>query len=100
MSALGAIVTIDVPQDRREDLLTLLAEMSRVAREDPGTDAFDVCPESANPARVYLYERYRDREAFAVHRANLRLAELGASLTALASNLEISRITVLDPDVR
>lgn len=96
MSAIGAIVTIDVPEDRMDELLTLLAEMSGVARKDPGTDVWDVCPHAKQPGRVHLYERYRDKEAFGVHRANTRLHELGATLTALADKLEITPITVLD----
>lgn len=97
MSALGAMITIDVEDGRADETAALLARMARSAAQDEGTDVFDVCHDVDRPGRFYLYERYRDRDAFRRHRANTELAELGRGLRALAVHMEITRLSVLPP---
>lgn len=91
MSALGAMVTIDVEETRADEMAALLARMARAAGADEVTEVFYVCHDVDLPGRFYLYERHRDRDAFRGHRANTELAELGTRLRALAVHMEITR---------
>jgi autoinducer 2-degrading protein len=50
-----------------------LEHLSRQAAEslrEPGCSRFDVCVDSSNKYRIFLYEVYSDREAFDAHLAS------------------------------
>ena len=94
MSAIGVIVSIDISEDRVDELLALLERMARSARADAGTDVWDVCRDVDRTGRFYLYERYRDRDALRLHRRNTELSELGVRLSELVDNIVITRLDI------
>jgi quinol monooxygenase YgiN len=67
----GAMFHAVAKPGRKQDLLNFLQWDADVAREsEPGTIAFDVYQDPLNPEGVYVYECYRDEQAFDEHRAH------------------------------
>ena len=89
MNEPSGIVTIVAQAGREDDLQSLLAEMAEVARADDGTEVYDVHRSRLEPSTYFLYERYRDADAFKIHRANTKLRELGATLGELTESVTI-----------
>ncbi len=89
MNEPAAIVKITAKEGRDDELLGVLASMARVAAGDDGTEIFAVHRSRTDTSVVFLYELYRDKEAFARHRANGDLAELGKKMAELAESIEI-----------
>ena len=53
----------------------ILENAPRFVSEEPGCMQFDVIQDSVDPNRVWLYEVYKDEEAFEQHRQNPRMIE-------------------------
>lgn len=61
-------VRINVHVDRCSEFAEAsLADAQGSVRDEPGCVRFDIHRDAKNPNRFYLYEVYRDREAFEVH---------------------------------
>jgi quinol monooxygenase YgiN len=76
MTQLQAIARYIVPEQNRERVLTLLREVARRSREEPGNLSFDIFENVDDPTRVVLLERYLSRDAFAAHRETAHFHEL------------------------
>jgi (4S)-4-hydroxy-5-phosphonooxypentane-2,3-dione isomerase len=66
------VVTVEF-MIRRECVGAFLERLNRQAAEslrEPGCSRFDVCVDSSNKHRIFLYEVYSDREAFDAHLAS------------------------------
>jgi quinol monooxygenase YgiN len=68
MTQLQAIARYIVREQDHDRVLTLLRELARQSRKEPGNIAFDIFENIDEPTRIVLLERYRSREAFAAHR--------------------------------
>ncbi|MCU1415125.1 MAG: antibiotic biosynthesis monooxygenase [Microbacteriaceae bacterium] len=68
MTQLQAIARYVVPEEKHDQVLTLLREVARQSREEPGNISFDIFENIDDPTRIVLLERYHSREAFAAHR--------------------------------
>ncbi|SNQ46572.1 hypothetical protein FRACA_1460009 [Frankia canadensis] len=84
----AAVVVIVAKSGRADDLAALLTRMAEAAT-DEGTDAYAVHQDSRQPERFFLFEHYRDRTAFTLHRGNETLNSLGEQLGELAESTEI-----------
>jgi quinol monooxygenase YgiN len=68
MMQLQAIARYVVPEENRDQVLGLLRELAAQSRLEPGNISFDIYENVDDPSRVVLLERYKSREAFALHR--------------------------------
>jgi quinol monooxygenase YgiN len=89
MNEPAAIVKISAKQGCEDELIDVLASMARVAARDDGTEIYAVHRSRTDATLLFLYELYRDKEAFARHRANDELAELGKTMADLVESVEI-----------
>lgn len=78
-----------------EEVAGLMAGLTRDVRAEPGNVAFEPYVERDNPRRYFVYEVYRDEQAFADHigapygavfneRLNQLIEEDGSQLTFLS----------------
>ncbi|MFJ9180577.1 putative quinol monooxygenase [Streptomyces sp. NPDC102360] len=80
----------------RDDVARLIVEYAGKVREEAGNLAFDVHTKAANPRAFWIFEVYRDEDAFQAHLN----APYGAPFnTALGPLIEedASVLTFLDP---
>lgn len=89
MNEPAGMVKLVAKEGRIDDLREHLAEMARVAAGDDGTEVYAVHQSRAEPAVFFLYELYRDKDAFKAHQANEKLRELGAGLRDLTDGVEL-----------
>jgi quinol monooxygenase YgiN len=68
MMQLQAIARYVVPEENRDQVLGLLRELATQSRREPGNISFDIYENVDDRSRVVLLERYKSREAFALHR--------------------------------
>lgn len=89
MNEPAGIVMMTAKEGREGDLLDLLTRMAAAAASDDGTEIYAVHQNRQDPRRFFLYELYRDRDAFKVHIASAALKELGAGLGDLTDSVDI-----------
>ncbi len=74
----GTLVRIVVKAGMRSEMLAFLRWDAEVARgSEPGTLRFDVWEVEQEPGVMYLYEAYKDAEAFELHKMNDPFKKLG-----------------------
>jgi len=97
MPKLANVVTIEVAQGRRDQILSLLAaHKTRCLRDEPGTLQFEILLPKDDDTKVLSYEVYRDDAAFEVHRNGSSLARLREEIAGLVMKLQGTRCTVVD----
>lgn len=89
MNEPAGIVALVAKEGRENDLLELLRSMAVVAAGDNGTEIYAIHQNRQDARQVFLYERYRDKEAFKLHIGNEKLRALGAGLGELTDAIEI-----------
>ena len=85
----AGIVKMVAKPGREEELLELLTAMASIAATDDGTEVFAVHRGRAEPSMFFLYELYRDKDAFARHRGNTRLNDAVKPLSGLTESVEV-----------
>ena len=60
-------VRVRVATGHEEAFIEATMENARNTRQEPGNVRFDVLRQTADSARFFLYEAYRDEEAFKAH---------------------------------
>src|SRR2546423_14683518 len=85
----AGIVKLVATEGREEDLIDLLGRMAAAAAKDDGCEIYAVHRSRAEPSTFFLYERYRDKDAFKLHMANEPLKELGGGLRDLTTSMEL-----------
>lgn len=60
-------VTVMVKPDKAEEFIKETLENARNTRQEAGNLRFDVLRAEDDPSRFFLYEAYRNKEAFAAH---------------------------------
>ena len=93
----SAVVVLVAKPGGEDRLLDHLMLMARTARRDDGCDVYSVHRSRAEPSTFFLYERYRDKEAFARHRAN---AELQGARRTVGSADDVDRGDRRQPRLR
>ena len=74
----------------------LLGEYARKVREEDGNLAFDVYTKASSPHAFWIFEVYRDEEAFQAHLKAPYGAPFNAALAPLIEE-DASVLTFLDP---
>ncbi len=55
------------PEHREEFIEAMLLDAKGSVENEPGCVRFDVIQDEQDPNRIYLYEVYKDRDAFEAH---------------------------------
>ena len=80
----GAFVRFVVKTGKRDDFLELLRWDARVARDrEPGTLRLDVWEIEGEPDVVYVYEVYKDADAFESHTKNEPVQKFNEIMSSL-----------------
>lgn len=82
---IAACVRIVARPGGADAMLYLLTRMAALAAQDDGTEIWAVHRGRKGTEEFFLYELFRDRDAFALHQANEGLNELGRELTETAA---------------
>ncbi len=80
---------IDVPPEDLDRLSPLLDEHIRLTRAEPGCLAFSVTPDPADPCRLNVTERFRDRAAFEAHQRRTATSPWGLATRHIERHYEI-----------
>lgn len=79
-----------------EQVRSLIDDFAQTVRAEPGNIRFDVHTLESEPAKVFVYELYRDAAAFEAHLAAPAGAEFNRVLTDLVEGGG-SSLTMLNP---
>jgi quinol monooxygenase YgiN len=98
MSKLAIIATIEVPSERKHQLLPLLiAHRDRCLKAEPGiTLQFDILLPPDDERKVLSYEVYRDDTAFDVHRNGPSIARFREETAGMGAKISVTRCAILD----
>jgi (4S)-4-hydroxy-5-phosphonooxypentane-2,3-dione isomerase len=97
MPKFANVVTIEVAQGRRDQLLPLLAaHKARSLKDEPGTLQFEILLPKDDDTKVVSYEVYRDDTAFERHRNGASLARLREEIAGMVVKLHGTRCAVVD----
>ena len=94
------VITVDfgIHANHLAAFMPLMLENARISREiEPGCLRFDVCRDSAQPGRVFLYELYRDRAAFDAHLATEHFRSFDERTKAMAASKTVQAYELLSP---
>ncbi|MFF5983279.1 putative quinol monooxygenase [Streptomyces olindensis] len=78
------------------EVARMIQEYARKVREEEGNLTFDVYTKAASPRAFWIFEVYRDEDAFKAHLAAPYGAPFNAALTPLIEE-DASVLTFLDP---
>ena len=78
------------------EVARLIGDYGRTVREEEGNLAFDVYTRAANPRGFWIFEVYRDEDAFQAHLNAPYGGPFNAALTPLIEE-DASVLTFLDP---
>jgi (4S)-4-hydroxy-5-phosphonooxypentane-2,3-dione isomerase len=96
----GWVVTVEftIRPGFADPFLHRLAAQAAESLREPGCSQFDVCVDPSDPHRVFLYEVYSDREAFATHLASAHFKDFDATTGAWVGSKAVAqwRLTSLD----
>lgn len=83
---IAVIAELAIKEDKVEEAIALLKDLSAKVAEEKGTLAYSMNREKAKPNIIVMIERYRDKEALNHHSTTEHFkafsAKLGAMLTA------------------
>ncbi|MBZ3900240.1 putative quinol monooxygenase [Streptomyces griseiscabiei] len=82
----------------QDEVARLIGDYARTVREEEGNLAFDVYTKAADPRAYWIFEVYRDEDAFQTHLKAPYGPPFNAALTPLIEE-DASVLTFLDPTV-
>jgi len=87
------IVTVDLLIDGdREGFMRLMTQNAAASlRDEPGCYQFDICVDSADTSKLFLYEVYDDDAAFAAHLASPHYRAFDAQTAGMISRKDVRR---------
>jgi len=97
MAKFANVVTLEVAQGRRDQVVTLLvAHKARCLKDEPGTVQFEVLLPKDDDTKVLSYEVYRDAAAFEVHLNGPSLAQWREETAGMVVKFHGVRCAVVD----
>ena len=98
MSRLAVIATIEVPSERRHQLLPLLiAHRDRCLKDEPEiTLQFDILLPPDDKKKVLSYEVYRDDTAFDAHRNGPSIVQFREETAGLDVKISVTKCAIMD----
>ena len=98
---LALIVSVRIKPDKRQRFLEAIEDDAISSeRDEPGCLRFNVLQDEADENHFYLYEIYRDKQAFEAHRQTphlKRFAEMAAEAVAERSATFTNTVVPRDP---
>lgn len=95
---LALVVDFTIQPEHLAAFERALTENARQTREaEPGCQQFDVCRDPADPARIFLYERYDDQAAIDAHLAAPHFRAFDALTRPWVERKSVRRLAVLAP---
>jgi len=83
---IAVIAKLAVKEDKVEEAIALLKDLTAKVAEEKGTLAYSMNREKAKPNVIVMIERYRDKEALTLHGSSEHFkafsAQIGGLLTA------------------
>jgi quinol monooxygenase YgiN len=83
MTERTCVAKITAVDGRRDEVLKEFEAIVKAARDEPGTLAYDVYVDRRNPAVIWFFERYADKESFQAHLSSEALASVTKSVEPL-----------------
>ncbi len=83
---------IDVPLDRRDEVLAALPEHVRLTKEEPGNLSFEVFEDPNHKGRLVVSETYVDQPALEAHRDRAGKSIWAEITQGIPRNFEIKEI--------
>ena len=65
-----------VQSDSISSILKLMGEMQKSSRQETGNLSYEVYQDPQSPAKILIYEEYKNAEAVEAHRMSLHFQEL------------------------
>ncbi len=95
MNRIALNVEIECTPGSRENVLDALAShRERCLAGEPGTLQFEIMVPSDDPARIYLFELYRDDEALKAHAAGPSITRYRLEIASWVKETRISRCSL------
>ena len=92
------IVDFVVQTEHAEAFARLMIENARASRTlEEGCIQFDVCQPADEPTRFFLYELYRDAEAFHIHLASAHFKAFDAQVTSWVVSKQVQTMVRVAP---
>lgn len=88
-------VLFEVEPAHANEFFQAVQQQSRnsLARE-PDCHQFDVCVDTDDPTKIFLYETYADEAAFAAHRQTDHMAEFNRTINGWVANKQVKTWTI------
>ena len=88
-------VAFEIRPEAAAAFLPLMLENARASlAEEPGCLRFDVCrdeaPDDTPPVRIFLYEIYRDRDAFDAHLASAHFQSFDTATRSMVASKQFA----------
>lgn len=97
MPKLALIARIEVAAGRRDQLLPLLrAHGARSLKDEPGTLQFEVLVPREDDTSLFVYEVYRDDDAFEAHRNAASIARFREEAAGMFGTIHVTECTPVD----
>lgn len=95
MAQIAMIVKLTAAEGKVDELLDVAAKLVAAAEGEPGTLAYTVHTDAAEPAAVWFYERYADQAALDAHAGSTTMAEaMGAFAGVLGAPPEMHMLSI------
>ena len=92
----SVVARITAKEGRRDDVVAILSRMVTATESEPGTLAYSMHADNAEPETVWFFEVYTDEAALAAHGGSDTMKAVGAELRDLvASRPEVHVCTPL-----
>jgi autoinducer 2-degrading protein len=92
------IVDFVVQREHAEAFSRLMLENAHASRTlEEGCIQFDVCQPADDPARFFLYELYKDAEAFQIHLASTHFKTFDATVKPWIADKRVQTMARLAP---
>ena len=88
------VVTVDllIDGDREAFMRLMTPNAAASLRDEPGCHQFDVCLDSTDDSRIFLYEVYEDDAAFAAHLASPHYAAFDTQSAGMILRKDVRRL--------
>ena len=80
MAQVSVIAKLVAKEGKRDELVEQLSKLVAAAQDEPGTLVYSVNLSTTDPAIVYFFELYTDKDALAVHGKSDAFAAAGAGM--------------------
>jgi autoinducer 2-degrading protein len=92
------IVDFVIQREHAEAFARLMMENARASRTlEEGCIQFDICQPAEDPTRFFLYELYKDAEAFRIHLGSVHFKAFDAQVTPWVVDKRVQTMARLAP---